>query len=339
MTGGAATPRWVAGAATPPPEPYDADVVILMLDRFEETLAAVRSALAQDGVSLHVCVLDQGSAPSTLTRMAEALAGEDRATLLASACNLGVAAGRNAASAFGHGRVIVGLDNDAVFGAADTVASLVAALDAEPRLAAVGCRIVAYDTGSDDRSSWGYPPAPLTCAGESFDAITFVGAGHAIRRAAWAEAGGYDGALFFCWEEFDFCLRAIALGWRVRYRGDIVVRHRVSGERRVAWASDRWFYFVRNRLYIERKLGTRWPALLPRVLGYWMKSARHGLAAETLRAVIAAERMSPGRRRAIPQAALSYISRNDRRLRGSLFTRLRKEVFSRLLTVASPAAE
>ena len=30
---------------------------------------------------------------------------------------------------------------------------------------------------------------------------------------AWQQAGGYDPKLFFCWEEFDFCLRAIALGW------------------------------------------------------------------------------------------------------------------------------
>ena len=72
---------------------------------------------------------------------------------------------------------------------------------------------------------------------------------------AWQQAGGYDSRLFFCWEEFYFCLRAIALGWRVRYRGDIVIRHKVAAERRVDWSSARWFYFVRNRLYIERKLG------------------------------------------------------------------------------------
>ena len=103
-------------------------------------------------------------------------------------------------------------------------------------------------------------PACWPAPEESFDAVTFVGAGHAIRRAAWDDAGGYDAQLFFCWEEFDFCLRAIARGWRIRYRGDIVIRHKVSGERRVAWSGDRWFYYVRNRLYIERKLGRTWPA-------------------------------------------------------------------------------
>ncbi len=158
-----------------------------------------------------------------------------------------------------HGRTIVALDNDAEFAASDTVARLVAALDAEPRLAAIGCRIVTHAEGLDDLSSWGYPAGLLACAGESFDAVTYVGAGHAIRRAAWDQAGGYDSRLFFCWEEFDFCLRAIALGWRIRYRGDIVIRHKVA--RRTARRLDRgerWFYFVRNRLYIERKRGGGW---------------------------------------------------------------------------------
>ena len=104
-------------------------------------------------------------------------------------------------------------------------------------------------------SSWGYPTSLLPRAGESFDTVTFVGAGHAIRRAAW---DGYDEALFFCWEEFDFCLRAIERGWRIRYRGDIAVRHKVSPEQRVAWSGTRWFHFVRNRLYIERKWGAGW---------------------------------------------------------------------------------
>ena len=47
--------RHIAGAATAPLGAYDADVVILSLDRVEETLAAIRSALAQVGVSRHGC--------------------------------------------------------------------------------------------------------------------------------------------------------------------------------------------------------------------------------------------------------------------------------------------
>jgi GT2 family glycosyltransferase len=331
---------WVAGAQAPAEGDYDADILILALDRAQETLAAIRSALAQRNVATHLFVLDQGSSRETLDRLAAELNGQTGATLLSSRVNLGVAAGRNLISALGHGRTIITLDNDAEFATCDIASRMVAALDAEPRLAAIGCRIVSYDSGLDDLSSWGYPPGLVSSAAESFDTVTFVGAGHAIRRSAWLDAGGYDGKLFFCWEEFDFCLRAIALGWRVRYRGDIVIRHKVSGEQRVAWSGDRWFYFVRNRLYISRKLGEGWLALTPRACGYLVKSLRHGLFAETVRAIAAADRMLPRRRLdSIPLSARLYIARNDRLHRGSFFVRIRREVLSRLRTAASPAAE
>ncbi|HYZ23020.1 MAG TPA: glycosyltransferase [Rhodopila sp.] len=321
-----------------PGGPYDADIIILTLDRTEETLAAIASARAQTGLAAHVFVLDQGSSAEGLARLRAAAEGSGNVTLLAVERNLGVAAGRNLLSGLGHGRVIIGLDNDATFATAETAASLVRALDAEPRLGAVGCRILTRDGSADDLSSWGYPASLLPCAAESFDAVTFVGAGHAIRRAAWEQAGGYDPALFFCWEEYDFCLRAIALGWRVRYRGDIAVHHAVSAERRVGWSESRWFHAVRNRLYIERKQDRSWLALAPRVGGYLVKGVRNGMAWQTVRAIRAAAAMG-GPEAALPRVAgpgWLYLQRNDRAHRGSLLRRLMREVLTRPVAAASP---
>lgn len=320
--------RWVAGATCPPDEPYDADIVILALDRPAETEAAIASALAQTGLRRHVVVLDQGSAPATLARFAAMIGDRSDITLLAAERNLGVAGGRNLATSFGHGRAIVGLDNDAEFASTTTAADLVAALDAAPEVAAIGCRIVTYATGEDDLSSWGYPRALLSRSGDCFDAVTFVGAGHAISRTAWGAAGGYDPALFFCWEEFDFCLRAIALGWRVRYRGDLVVRHKVAGERRVHWSGSRWFHFVRNRLYIGRKQGEGRLPLLARTCGYLVKGLFNGLARPTVKAIAEAYRMDGGQRRTGWSAG--YIEQNDAVWRGTWLTRLRRDVLIRL---------
>jgi GT2 family glycosyltransferase len=321
----------IAGASVPEAGPYDVDVVILALDRVEETEQAIASALVQQGVSRHVFVIDQGSKPANLARLAACVVGRADATLVQLERNWGVAGGRNRGTALGHGRVVVALDNDAEFADAHTLARAVAALDADAGLAAIGFRIVIFADGSDDVSSWGYPLSLLPHAGEVFDAVTFVGAGHAIRRRAWDAAGGYDDALFFCWEEYDFCLRAIDCGWRVRYRGDIVIRHKVSPERRFAWSGTRWFYFVRNRLYIGRKSGETWAALAPRFAAYLVKGARNGVALQTLRALPAAIRLS----RAAPTKRLSntardYLARNDTAHRGTRLARLRREVLAAL---------
>ena len=57
-------PRLIAGTK-PGFGAYDADIMILCLERPEETCAAIRSALAQRGGMFHVSVLDQNSAPET----------------------------------------------------------------------------------------------------------------------------------------------------------------------------------------------------------------------------------------------------------------------------------
>jgi GT2 family glycosyltransferase len=323
--------RHIAGAEHPPWATYDADVVILALDRAEATVAAIRSALNQTGVSRYVIVVDQGSRPDALARLAAEVVGRNDATLVALDCNHGVPGGRNLGVALGYGRFIASLDNDAEFDAADTLARMASGFDADPDLAAIACRIVVDATGEDDLSSWGYPAALRPRSQETFEVATFVGAGHAIRRAAWDDTGGYDARLFFCWEEYDFCLRAIARFWRVRYRGDIVVRHKVSPERRVTWSGDRWFHFVRNRIYIGRKSGASWLALTPRIAGYCVKAARNGRLRETPRALWAAFTMARGiHRNPLPPVARDYLQRVDTAWRGSWLTRLRQEALSAL---------
>jgi GT2 family glycosyltransferase len=319
----------LTGAGKRPTLAYDADVLILALDRAQETLAAIASALAQTAVSRHVVVVDQGSRPAALARIAASVAGRADVTLISAGGNLGVAAGRNLAASLGHGRVLVALDNDAEFADATTLARAVAALDAAPDLGAIGFRIVVHSTGADDLSSWGYPSALLSRAADTFDSTTFVGAGHAIRRTAWNAAGGYDPALFFCWEELDFCLRAVAAGWRVMYRGDLVVRHKVSAERRVTWSDERWFYFVRNRIYIARKWNASWVTLLPRIAAYVAKGLHHGILWQTLRAVAAARRM-PITPQPVPASLRLYLARHDRAHRGGWRMRLQREVLAHL---------
>ena len=321
----------IAGSLPPENAAYDADIIILAMDRAEETLEAIRSALSQEGVSRHVLVFDQGSTQANLDCLARAVEGRDDVGLLRAERNFGVAGGRNRVTALGHGRVIVALDNDAEFADSRTVARAVALLDGERDLAAVGFRVVIHSSGADDLSSWGYVSTLLPRSAGSFETITFVGAGHAISRKAWDACRGYDEKLFFCWEELDFCLHAISKGWRMQYAGDLVVRHKVSPDRRFNWTGDRWFYYVRNRLYIGRKWERSWLALLPRIAGYLLKGARNGLWSQTLKAIPAAWRLARAApQEQMPAAGAAYIARNDAAHRGTLAGRIKREVFAAL---------
>ncbi|MDE2389967.1 MAG: glycosyltransferase [Rhodospirillales bacterium] len=314
----------------PAPGAYDADIVILCLGRLEETKSAIASALAQRGGWFHVSVLDQGSEPEMLRELVTYFGKARGFALYAAAENRGVAAGRNVLAALGHGRIIVGLDNDARFADDYVVAGALRRFEKAPELGAIGFGILAADGQGPDLTSWGYPKALLPRHRGRFAATTFVGAGHAIRRAAWQAVGGYDESFFFTWEEYDFCLAAIARGWRVFYEGRLAVIHTPAAEGRFRWQEARMTHFIRNRLVIARKWRQGWLALAPWLLGYGLIAARHGCFraawagfCQGCAAPVAAPRKMPGPMR-------DYIRAYETRQRGTLLTRIKLELLNRL---------
>jgi GT2 family glycosyltransferase len=228
------------------------DVIILSWDRVPDTLQAIESASSQDGVDVRVLVVDQGSRPDQLQELQRALAGRPEVVLHCNTHNSGVAEGRNQASALGRAEFVAALDNDAVFADQHQLARAVAIMRSNPDLDALAFRIVLFDRNEDDRSSWSYPEPIESCGGTPFLTSRFVGAGHMLRRAAFQRAGGYDPHLFFLHEELDLSYRLINAGGMILYTPDVVVRHKVSGERRV-WTSQRHVLDVRNSLYLMAK--------------------------------------------------------------------------------------
>jgi GT2 family glycosyltransferase len=331
MPGEAAAPPLRRSAGSLPPlDAYDADIIILSLNRLDDTIEAINSALAQRGGIFHVTVLDQGSTAEMVRQIRKQFSHLTNFALYESASNLGVPGGRSAAAALGHGQIIVALDNDAVFETPWIVAKAVRQFRLSPDVAAIGFNILAADGKHPDITSWGYPKAMLPRFKENFDTTTFVGAGHAIRRCAWVAAGGYDPSLFFTWEEYDFCLKAIALNWRITYAGSLGVIHKVAPEARVAWSDKRMGYFVRNRLLIGRKWSVSWAALTPRILGYLLKAARAGCLRAAWAGVMTAYAATPAQRRTMPKSMRLYIRRNETERRGSWVHRLRLDLLGNI---------
>ncbi|HQT89586.1 MAG TPA: glycosyltransferase [Acidiphilium sp.] len=305
----------LCGGQAPPLRAYDADIVIISHFRPDETVAAIRSAQAQAGGDFWVIVLDQASDPAMRAQIMAALAGLDRVAFYTIEANLGVPGGRNLACGLGRGRVIVALDNDAVFANEAVVATAVARLRDAPALGVIGFRILARDGVALDATSWGYPRSLQARAAERFSATTFVGCGFAMARRCFDALGGFDATLFFTWEEYEFSRRAIEAGWLIAYHGDLSVCHAVAAEARVAWRGDRWGYFVRNRLVIAHDWHG-WLGMGPFLLLYGWRGLRMRQARATLRAMAAGMVMARTRRvRRASTASRRYIWAHETRAR------------------------
>jgi GT2 family glycosyltransferase len=316
----------------------EVDIIILSMDRSEDTIAAIDSSLDQTGIRQTVWVVDQGSGPDTIGRLKRHVADKPLVHLEIVGRNLGIPGGRNLATQLGHAPYVVALDNDAVFCSKDEVAKAVRRLESDPGLAGIGFRILNYFSRGDDERSWGYPKSLKPRSDREFLATRFIGTGHALRRKAFEAVDGYDASLFFYWEELDVCYRLINAGYRILYAPEVAIFHKVSPEHRVNWAGGRFYYLVRNRLYIEYKYGTAVLRLIALAGAYILKGSRNGVGSQALRGMWHAigmcrryHRDNRGRSSSRLSAdARRYIFDNDLQYRGSFWRRVQTELLAKL---------
>lgn len=267
-------------------QPYDVDTIILSWNRIPETIDAINSALAQKNVSQAIHIVDQGSDPEGLERLKAHIAPFPNVFLKALDHNIGVPGGRNLASSMGQAPIIVALDNDAVFADDETLAQVVSRMAGDPDLGAMGFRVLNYYTGEDDRTSWGYSDKDWVRRDCEFPTSNYVGAGHALRRAAFEAAGQYEERLFFAWEELELGLKILNLGYKIRYVGSLCVRHKIAPEKRVCWDSGRYYYTVRNRIYLYLKSGAHTERVFQHAGGFFVRAIPKGLWWSCLRGCV-----------------------------------------------------
>ncbi len=138
--------------------------------------------------------------------------------------NLGIPAGRNLGAQHLGAAVdlLLFLDDDARL-TEDVLVRAVEAFGHDGNLGVVSMRLVDPDTGHTERRH--VPRLRVGDPARSSWVTTFLGGASIVRADAYERAGGLPDAFFYAHEETSLAWRLIDQGWRIRYRGDLVVEH------------------------------------------------------------------------------------------------------------------
>ena len=293
------------------------DVVIVSY-RCRELLRGCLEALRAHPPSLpiRVVVVDNASADGTVEMVR---ADFPEVELIASDSNLGFAAATNLGAHQGVAPFLLALNPDTAV-TAGALDSVLVTIEAHPKVAVVGPRLLRED-GTLDHASKRSFPTPLSALGhftgvgrrpeasgrlasyrapevESGPVDSVNGAFMLIRRDAFEAAGGFDEGYWMYMEDLDLSYRLAEAGWISWYEPDAVVTHIKGGTTqdgrsvRLTWAFHRGMY----RFYRQHYAAARsWLVNLAVYAGIAVKLAG-SIAASLLRGAARLRRpRSPGR--------------------------------------------
>lgn len=168
-------------------------------DRLSATLDRIDAVLRVNGASerCEIAVVDDASREHPISRLPARLPGGTRVHFGRRSRAAGAAA-RNDGAAMARGPWLLMLDDDSW---PEDTAFLSIAHEASPDLGAIGLDI---RLASGGREAGGLPEV-------------FVGCGALVRTGAFRVLGGYDPSFHYYVEEYDFCARLIASGWRIAH--------------------------------------------------------------------------------------------------------------------------
>lgn len=272
--------------------------------------------------SIDVTVVDNASSDGSADMVALRF---PRVRLVRNERNRGYAAANNQALRVASGRRLLLLNPDTVV-PRGVLTLLVRHLDEGPRVGIVGCRLVRLDGSLDHACRRSFPtpftalcrflrlsrlfPASRALGGYNltyldprgtYEVDSVVGAFMLVRREVLDAIGGLDESYFMYGEDLDFCFRARAAGFSVRYVGSASVVHEKGASSRKA-ALRMNYHFHRAMVLFHRKhLRERYPAFLNAIV-YSGIAARLAILTPPL-AVVSAWRSLAFRIRARRRAA------------------------------------
>jgi len=261
-----------------------ADVGVVILNYNTKALLrdALRTLLESRGVDLRVCVVDNASSDGSVDMVR---AEFPSVHLIANPRNSGFSAGNNLGLRWlGFGapsdapapRYALLLNPDTLVHP-DTVARMVAFMDANPRIGTAGPRVRRTD-GTLDKACRRSFPTPMTSFyrmvglsrlfpnSRRFNAYNLeylpedavhevdsvVGAYMQVRREAIDRAGLLDEAFFMYGEDLDWAKRIKDSGWQVWYNGAVEMTHvkmaasRQSPKSRIDFYEAMWIFYAKH---------------------------------------------------------------------------------------------
>lgn len=191
-------------------------VVVPAYNASEMLEATVRSALVQDAGDFEVIISDDGSTDDTL-ELARRLAESDPRIRVVTAENGGCAVARNRAFEVATGEFCVLLDSDDQL-APGYLSAMSAFVDARPGFDIYSCNGTRV---MSEALSEPFLAGPAYASETSWTLDDIIIVNHifitaVVRRDLWARVGGYTAGLRYA-EDYDFWLRALALGARQIY--------------------------------------------------------------------------------------------------------------------------
>jgi len=264
---------------------------------------AVASLHAQEGVEVDVAVVFNGTPATGLPAVARVVELPEP---------VGIPAGRNAGVEAVEGELLFFLDDDATLRDRDALATVAARFAAEPALGALQLRVDVDGVGEPART-W-VPRLRVGDRTQSSDVAALWEGAVAIRRALFAEVGGWPADFRFVHEGVALAWSVMDAGYRVRYAGDVVALHpplAAGAARRPEWA----YYAARNRVRLARRY-LRLPLGVIFVASFAARTApglvRAGLAGAALRGYRDGVREPSGPRRKLRAATLWRMTRDGR---------------------------
>ena len=257
-------------------------VVVLTRNGLRWLPKCLSSVARTDYQNLDVYVVDNASTDGSVRYVREHFPD---VKIIVHSTNLGFAAGYDRALERIKADYVVLLNNDTEVLSPDWVQSLVKVAAADPKIAAVCCKMVSMDQ-TDRLDSVGGMGIPFWRGfvdigreerdegqyDTEFEPFSFCGGAALLRKAFFEQAGGFDEKFFMYSEDVDLSWRFRLLGYQVRFAPEAKVAHFFSGSTGIKAVDARKLYYCHRNLLraILKNCGTSLWWALRNYLLFWL---------------------------------------------------------------------